>query len=291
MQTRQLTEMAYEWCSLACSNLSVMEDRDYPFLLSLEISFRHLNPNQQEIEAELTHREHHQKLATVVFRSGDGEAIADLLRAWTSKSSSHAPYSSLKMCTGHLIDLQNLQPFSPRLRQLIITAIGLIGFQPFEQAGIDGFIGLLNVLEVHANDTHDYMWTKILLDIIQSPAENQHLSHLYWESFVKLAAFWSYGLADDTTYNPHTIASLESSGEWDKLKCWLCVVWMVWPPGGETTEDNLEHVMLSLSHQRPGAILELEGQLEKYHSQWWWISIPESFQQICKKIKAQQTAL
>ena len=292
MRTKQLTEMAYEWCSLACSNLSVMEDRGYPFLLSLEIGFRHLDPTTQWIEAKLTHREHHWKLATIVFRSGDGEAIADLLHAWTSESDSHAPYSSLKMCAEHLIGLHDLQPFSPRLRQHIINTIELIGYQPFEQAGTDGFIGLLNTLDVHYSDIHySYTWAKLLLDVIQSPATIQHLSNLYWEWLAYLAVRWSSELASQTTYNPHTIASLEGSGEWDKLKCWLYVVWTVWPPGDQATKESLEHVMFSLSCQQPGAIQELEEQLDEYDRQWSWITVPESFQQICKKIQAQQTTL
>ena len=296
MRTRRLTEMAYEWCSLACSNLSVMEDRGYPFLLSLEIGFRHLDPGKQWIEAELTHREHHWKLVTVVFRSGDGEAIADLLHAWTSGSSSHAPPSSLKMCARYLIGLHNLQPFSPRLRWHIITAVGLIGYQPFEQTGIEGFIGLLNILEVSAEEARNrFIWAQLLLDVIQSPAKIQHLSLSYWELMEKLAPFWSSELADRTTYNPHTIAFLEGSGEWDKLKCWLFVVWTVWPPeSDQTMEENLEHAMLSLSYQQPGAIQELKGQLEKYDGVCSWITIPESFQQICKKVHekvAQQATL
>ena len=251
MRTKQLTEMAYEWCSLACSNLSVMEDRGYPFLLSLEIGFRHLDPTTQWIEAKLTHREHHWKLATIVFRSGDGEAIADLLHAWTSGSSSHAPPSSLKMCAEYLVSLHNLQPFSPRLRWHIITAVGLIGYQPFEQAGMERFIKLLNMLEVSAEDAGNrFMWAQLLLDVIQSPAAIQHLSHSYWELMEMLAPSWSFELAGEATYNPHTIVSLEGSGEWDKLKCWLCVVWVVWPPeGDQMTEKNLEQVMLSLSYQ------------------------------------------
>ena len=126
-----------------------------------------------------------------------------------------------------------------------------------------------------------YLWTKLLLDVIQSPAKIRHLSHWYWEWLVNLVASYSSELASKAAYNPHTIASLEGSREWDKLKCWLCTVWMIWPPEDDwMAEENLEQVMLSLSYQQPGAIQELERQLEE----WGGASIPRSFQQICKKI-------
>ena len=266
-----------------------MEDRDYPFLLSLEIGFRHLDPKTLWIEAGLTHREYHQQLAPIVFRSADGEAIADLLHAWTSVSNYHYRYPSLKICAEHLIGLHNLQPFSPRLRYHIITVVEIIGYQPFEQAGIDEFIRLLDILEVHASDIREhYTWAKLLLDVCQSPAKVHHLSHSYWEWLIDLASSWSFQLAHRATYNPHTIASLEGSREWDKLKCWLCVVWMVFPPGDQMTEENLKQVMLSLSYQQPGAIQELERQLEKYEERRG-IGIPESFQQICKKVYGERS--
>jgi hypothetical protein len=285
MRTKQLTEMAYEWCSLACSNLSVTNEGTILSSCLLNLVFATLTPKGSEIEAKLTHREHHQKLATIIFRSEDGEAIADLLHAWTSESSSHTPYSSLKICAEHLIGLHNLQPFSPRLRHLTINAIKLIGYQPFEQAGIDGFIGLLNILDVSVEDAgYNYIWAKLLLDVIQSSGKIQDLSHSYWEQFVNLACYWAPELAESTTYNPHTMASLEGDGEWDKLECWLCVVWMMWSPeGGKTTEEDLEHVMFSLSSQRPGAIQEFKRKLEK-NEEWRGASIPGSFQQICKKV-------
>ena len=118
--------MVYEQCSLVCSNLPIIKHRDYPFLLSLEIGFHHLDPKTQQVEAELTHREHHQELAIIVFRSKDGEAIADLLHAWTSISSSPDQYSLLELCVEYLIDCYNLQPFSPRLQQYTITGVELI---------------------------------------------------------------------------------------------------------------------------------------------------------------------
>jgi len=106
--------MTYGWCSVICENYSISGGIKV-LLLSLEIGFRHINPREGWIEARLIHTEHHQKLASIVFSSGNGEAIADLLYAWISMSDSHTSYTQLKMCAEHLINLHHLYPFSSRL--------------------------------------------------------------------------------------------------------------------------------------------------------------------------------
>ena len=86
-----------------------------------------------EKQIKLIHTEHHQKLADIVFGSGNGKAITDLLCAWTSKGSSYTLYPQLKICAEYLTDLHHLYPFSSRLRSHIMDAIGHIGYQWFEQ--------------------------------------------------------------------------------------------------------------------------------------------------------------
>lgn len=106
---------------------------------------------------------------------------------------------------------------------------------------------------------------------------------------MELVAYYSDELRD-ITYIPHIMLSLEDKQEWDKLECWITIVWMVWPPeSGGTKEEDLKHVMLLLFYQQPGALQKLEEQMEK----WSW-EIPESFQQICKQAHdevAQQVTL
>ena len=138
-QTIHLTELAYEWCSVVCKNYPGLENGKDLLLLSLEIGFHHLNFQYRWIEAKLVHTEHHQGLADIVFESKSGEAIADLLYAWTSESNSHQPYTLLNICAKHLIDLHYLHPFPPRLRHMIICSISLIGYQEFKQVGVEGF--------------------------------------------------------------------------------------------------------------------------------------------------------
>ena len=274
--------MAYEWCSVICRNYPSLDSGEDLLLLSLEIGFRHLNPQPDELEAKLTYTECHQDLANIVFRSKNSEAIADLLHAWTSRSSSHKPYTSFNICTKHLTSLHHLHPLSSRLQQLIIYAISVIGYQEFEQVGIEGFVGLLNDLQVHCKDIDDKVkWARLLLETIQSPEGIQHLSHLYWELLVEIVVSKPLWLKN-STYNPQTMISLKETEEWDKLVCWMGVVWILWPPEkGETREEDLGHITLSLFHQQPGAIQKLEQWMEQLGGCWG--QIPKSFQQICKQ--------
>jgi len=75
-----LTEMAYEWCSTIYQSLECGESL---LLLSLEVGFRHIDTQNPHTPAELTHTVRHRQLADIIFESGDGESIADLLLAWT----------------------------------------------------------------------------------------------------------------------------------------------------------------------------------------------------------------
>ena len=282
-QSKQLTEMAYEWCFLICENYSgTPKGARNLLLLSLEIGFHYIDP--RNMEAKLIHTEHHQKLASIVFSSGDGEAIADLLCAWTSESEFHVPYPQLEICAEHLINLHHPHPFSSRLRSHIIYAIELIEYQQFEQIGVEGFVRLLNGLQVCAGDhINGSRWAGILLGTIKSSEGIQHLSHSYWKLAVERVAFW-LDVLETSTYSPHTMVSLVDAKEWDKLKCWITIVWLVWPPeGGNTTEEELEDAMFSLFHQQPGVLQELEEKMEQWSKEWSWIHIPESFKKICKK--------
>ena len=288
IQTRQLTEMAYEWCSLVWGDRVILTGEKHPLLLSLEIGFRHIGPRGRWIEAKLTHKEQHQKLAGIVFGSWDGEAVADLLHAWTSEGEFHHPYPALKICAEYLVNLHTLYPFSPRLRQSIIHTVELIGYQPFEQAGVEVFIGLLNDLQVCPEDVvHVGEWTKILLGTIQSSKGVEYLSLTYYRWLVALVHSWPC-VMENNTYNPSIMVYLENAGEWDKLLCWVAVVWIVWPPGdGQTTEEDLKHAMFSLLYQQSDSIQELGGMIGR-----WGSGRIESFQQISKWVceQVQQAA-
>lgn len=287
------TEMAYEWCSVICEryqHLGFDDDKNRALLFrALEIGFRHLDPQSQIMGAKLTHTEHHREMADVVFKHGGDEVIADLLHAWTPVQTCRYYYilaTPLHTCVGYLVGLQRLQPFSPRLRPLLILSIRLIDYRRFEEAGSERFFELLDHLhidvedmDIHVNDIYFRCgWVKFLLNVVKSAEAIRRLSYPYWELLVELAISDGFS-AKLGGYSPyaHIIESLEGAKEWDKLECWICVVWVLWNPGSsDARATNLESATLSLFRRRPGAIQKLDGWMEKVG--WWRL---ESYQARC----------
>lgn len=297
-RTRHLIEMTYEWCSVVCKHYHSLVDGKDLLLLSLKIGFRHLDSECRGIEAGLIHTDHHQQMVDIVFKNGSGEAIADLLHAWTSSSHFHEPHESLNLCASYLINLHNLCPFSLRLRKFIIHSVRLIGYQPFEQVGIEEFVGLLSDLDIGIEDMdRKVQWAKLLLDIVQSSEGIQHLPHSYWELLVELSVSVSQWL-EDVDWSPHIMTSLKANQEWDKLECWMGVVWMVWPLGdvaqpvqlrrermfgGIPMEETTESITLSLFHQQPSAVQKLEQRMRQWSAESRH-TIPEAFQRIYNQV-------
>jgi hypothetical protein len=281
----RLTKAAYNWCSMICENRERIMDWESLVLTCLEIGFRHLGLQCEPTEAWILSSEHHRGLVDVVFKGEEGEAIADLLRAWTGTSWHHSSeLALLGSCAEHLVGLPNLVPFSSRLRRLVIRSIELIGYKGFEGVGVERFVGLLNHLSVAVEDMDEKTnWERLLLDTIQSSEGIQHLSHWYWEILVDLAVSGSLSLWLDCACGLQIMKSLTEAEEWTKLECWVGIVWMAREPGAdEMTDEDLRRSTLLLFHQRPGAIRKLEQWMERW-SHEHGEDVPELFQQICKQ--------
>ena len=241
---------------MVCESHLDLEARKGLLLLALEIGFHHISPESSWMEANLTHKESHQKMVDIIFQSGESEAIADLLCAWTSVSLSHGPHPSLKICAEYLVGLSHLQPFSPKLHQLVIRSIQLIGYQGFNQIGVEGFVGLLDGLHVCIENIFGFWGVRdFLLDIVQSPEGIQYVSHQNLGFLVEEVVL-SPQTPEDVivTYSPHIMISLEDAKEWDKLECWMGIIWIMWSRGGKMdegleTDEELERVTLSLFQQ------------------------------------------
>ena len=281
-----LTTMAYELCSAILENYSSLADGEQLLFLSLEIGFRHLDSQYAQISSKPIHTEHHQRMVDVVFESGDDEAIADFLRAWTSSSDCHKPPESLSVCVRHLI---GLRPSSRRLRQLVIRMIGSIGYEGFGRVGSEKFFELLDHLHVSAEDIDDKeAWLKLLLGVVGSPEGIQRLPHPYWELLLELSISEPRS-PGDVAWSPRITACLEDDQEWDKLECWMGVVWVAWPPEvGSVTEENVRRAMLSLFRQRPGAVPKLELWVRR-GSERRGRTVSETFRRICERARPKTT--
>ena len=279
-----LTWIAYKWCSAIYENRENIEDWENLLLLCLELGFRHLDPYEPCTRAILIHTEHHRGLVDVVFDSQRSEAIADLLHAWTTENPlfDH-PDDMVGICTGRLVGLQNLGPFSPRLRRLVIRSVGIVGYHGFGGAGVEKLFELLDRLHVTAEEIdHAYKWASLLLAVIRSPEGIQRLPDWYWELLAELAVSEHWGLNFGDTDALKIAKSLIEDEEWGKLECWIGVVWTVSESAG-ITEEDLEHSTLLLFRQRPGAALKLEQWMEQWSNQSMWRRIPEPFKRACRR--------
>jgi len=280
-----LTEIAYDWCSAICESRQSLSDQEFLLFTSLEVGFRHLDPQNRDTVPTLTHTEHHLEMIDIVLKSQNSDAIADLLCSWIIGYSLHIPRNT---CAERLVCLHNLVPFSSRLRQLVILSVGLVGYEGFEGVEVERLIELLNHLHVTLEDMiFRAKWATILANILQTSKGLQLLSHWYWELLVELSISQPRSLWG-VTYNPQTMIFLTEAQEWSKLECWMGTVWMIWPPEAYgITEEDLSYSMLLLLRQRPGALQKLEQWMER-RSQEKSENIPESFQRICKQ--AQEAA-
>ena len=163
-----LTEAAYGWCSDICECYDNLTNGQDLLFLSLEIGFRHLDPDRRWMQAKLTHTNHHKRTEEIIFASGDCDAIGDLLHAWTLASENHGPRPFTYAFGQRLFGLSSLKTFTPRLRRLIIHSVELIGrFKPSVEMG--GLLGLLDSLRVGIEDMDDELqWMEVILYIIRS---------------------------------------------------------------------------------------------------------------------------
>ena len=281
-----LTEIAYDWCFVIYKNRQSLGDWEGLILTSLEIGFRHPLPQDLIIVPPRTHTEYYLGMVDIVFKSQNGDAIADLLYSWTIGY--YPRHIQLDTCAERLVCLHNLVPFTSRLRRLVILSVELIGYERFEGVGMERFVGLLNHLHVTAEDIDDeYRWARLLLDTIKSFEGTRLLSHWYWELLVELTISQSMRLRR-VTYNSQIATFLTEAQEWNKLECWIGTVWILWPPEADgITEEDLGCSTLLLFRQRPGAFQKLEQWVERW-SQKAGNDTPESFQRICEQ--AQEAA-
>lgn len=83
-------------------------------------------------------------------------------------------------------------------------------------------------------------------------------------------------------YPPHVTLSLLGVQEWDKLECWMGLVWMLSPPEVDEIPEDLKIAMTKLFRQRPGAARKLTEWIEERNKQWKG-GVPASFQQTCEQ--------
>lgn len=244
---------------------------DLPFIL-LKIGFHDLDTRHHWVDTEFIHTKYHRRMARIIFNSEDGEAIADLLQAWTS-SHKHHPLAHGKLQRTwalHLVRLQDLVSTSERLRQLVIRSVACLGPWQVGQVGAKKFIALLSCLDVGFEDVDGpSVWLDLLIFVITDyPQERRFLPHSYWILMANLAIEnpGSSPWGEYIDRGLQVMSSLEKAREWDKLACWSIVVWLLrWLKIGTVPED-MKDMTLSLFRERPDAVRKIEESLSTFRN-------------------------
>jgi hypothetical protein len=146
----------------------------------------------------------------------------------------------------------------------------------------------LNHLRISVEDIDSpHIWIPILVEIVQSAEGVQHLAVQVWGLLAELTTSCSRLFENWTTYNPLVTDFLLDAQEWEKLECWLGVVWTVWLPETGDVTENIKSATNLLFRQKPDAV----GKLSRWIGRWSEKerkAIAMSFQEICEQ--AQQDA-
>ena len=156
--------------------------------------------------------------------------------------------------------------------------------------GSEKFVGLLNYLRVGVEDVNVLsQWASLLLEIIRTPEGAQHLAIQSWEVLVELAisgaGIWG---SEDFIYDPQVTDILLGAQEWDKLECWVGVIWVLWPPEIDNTQGDLVRAMVSLLRRRPGAAQKVAGWMIRFSGESRG-DVPTSFLQVLRAFVAAET--
>jgi hypothetical protein len=226
----------------------------------LEIGFRLVGPGNDRPALRLNHTSHHGRVFELAFSSSDDEVIADAVSVWIVGGYLAPPGSF----AGYFAKcMERSEPFSQRLRQVTIRAIGSIRYNALKVSGLET-IRLLNHLNINADDmVNKFLWVWLLAGVICLPAGLESLSPHYWCLLDKLSLGISfYGIPG--LRGAELMRSLEEAEDWERLEVWMVVVWQSLDDDelASTTED-VERVTLKLLSRRPSALLRFETLCEQ----------------------------
>jgi hypothetical protein len=272
-----LVTMAYQWCSAISEKIRehggyeltseglprLQYSNDYVHLLShsLAIAFRHIGSRHFRLPIHLSHTHHHEWMLDAIFATENDDLIADAVYVWIVDREVAPPGS----CTRRLLKLtERGQPFSPRLRSMILRAVQELQHLELEGAGLE-FVRLLNNLEVGVDDMGGaiWKWVGLVADVLRSPIERGYLSSHYWLLFGNLVSMgpkrdWSINVDRDV----EIMKSLEAAQDWEKLEMWMLFVWWSGYSFDSTPNEDVERITLTLFRQRPSAIPRFEDLYE-----------------------------
>ena len=299
-------QQAYGWCIMIWRNRNSYEDWKNLLLLSLEVGIRdyYSSPNGMT-HIPPTGGELHQGVYDTVLESNNTEAVIDLV--WASLMFDKTGGLGLSICADYIIDRRGsvTEPSSQHLRSFFTRHVGS---NALEKVGKERSIELFNLLHTGVEEMSRWQSSTrvaLLLRLIRSTAARR-LAINSWELLEDLAAKGFLDILSPITevlgggleplspvaafmHGPDPVSfvnvegwnkldvatSLMDAEEWDKLKCWMSIFWMVWPVEAHEVTKELEDVMEALEKHRPGAVRKQMERWNEEHGR----RLPEPYQQ------------
>jgi hypothetical protein len=245
----------------------------------LDVGFQ---PARHHSDLHFNHPSHCEWVFKVAFSSNNDEVIADAVNAWIVGGDQTPPGSFASYFAKRV---EKSRPFSPRLQQVTMHAIGLIQHNVLEVSGLET-VHLLNCLDIGFDDMEEKdKWVELLVGVICLPAGLESLSPHYWCLLDKLA------LSTDFFSIPglqivEVMRSLKEAEDWGKLEVWMTVVWQSLPKSTPVpTMEDVKQVTLNLLLQQPSALQRFKdlcqwGSLYRLHK--------AKLQQVCDQVQTEQ---
>lgn len=221
-----LAHLTFDWCIAICEEIQDDDECTNLVFPALHVGFRYPAPGFTQLAVGYVPAGH-QRMVELVFKHGDQETVADALCAWTSVEDNGICAQLVHPCVRLLVELAH-EEFPPRLKRAIIHAVNVVDFTKL--IGAEQFTDLLDRLKVGIDDIRDARdhWTLLILRVIASEVGREHLSLWYWELLVELVGRSSGKFP--SFFDEAVLRSLVEKEEWEKLACWLGLVWSMQPP-------------------------------------------------------------
>ena len=276
-----LVDQAYRWCLMIWRNRDSYEDWETLALLSLEVGFHH-HCISLDSRAYFPYMDGqlHQGVYRTVLESNNAEAVTALV--WASLMFDRTGELGLRICADYIIDHRGriTEPSSRHLRSFFTNHVVRMGSYAVKKVGKERSVQVLNGLHIgieKAGHRERGSWSEILVEVIRF-AKARCLALHSWKF---LAEFATEGRRlHFVTYDPDITISLTNAQEWDKLECWVGIVWMECPPEPDSVAKDLEDAMEVLAKERPGALRKRVERWSGEHRR----NLPASFQLTCDKL-------
>ena len=260
-----LVTFVIPWCSAVRESGRSDREAEELVQLALRIGFRHHNKPQAVA------RKHRSQTLGYILQfltrgDWDENSTADALLAYVTFI--YDPGSAQDVLVDVILRAADLT-LTPRLTMVIFYAMGVAGFNTFERRGVDRLAHLTARLgsipeQILATQHFTLYWSTFICDWVAS-SSRPFLPDDYVEVLFTLTCktplegnMAAIQLSRPVTSSICDIAhDFECWAQWDKLECWLRIVWLTSPELLPEQWDWIKKVTLNSVCRRPASSTDL----------------------------------